>query len=224
MITCKLHHIEQITADIYTFWFTPDKPLDYTAGQFIELTLPHEAADSRGIKRWFTLSSSPTEPLLGITTKLAEQPSSFMKSLFSLQPGEVVNFSAAMGDFVVPINKTIPLLFVVGGIGITPLRSMLQWLKDSNQKRHIEVLFTAKTAADLAFLPLLNSQASIKHFVNNQKLTSQDVLAVANTQPNSLIYISGPEKFVEQLVTELQAADIAMSRLVTDYFPGYSEL
>ena len=152
MITCRLHHIEQITADVYTFWFTPNKPLDYTAGQFTELTLPHEAADSRGIKRWFTLSSSPTEQLLGITTKLAEQPSSFMKSLFSLQPGDVVNFSAAMGDFVLPINKTIPLLFVVGGIGVTPLRSMMQWLKDSNQKSQIGGGFSGKQYFNMAVL------------------------------------------------------------------------
>ena len=44
---------------IRTFYFRPVTPVQYTAGQFIELTLPHERPDKRGMKRWFTLSSAP---------------------------------------------------------------------------------------------------------------------------------------------------------------------
>jgi ferredoxin-NADP reductase len=80
-----LDYTENIAKNIQTFWFKPDKPVRYVAGQFIELTLPHDNPDKRGIKRWFTLSSSPTEPLISITTKHAENiVSSFKQNLFNL--------------------------------------------------------------------------------------------------------------------------------------------
>ena len=64
-----LDHTEDIAENIKTFWFVPKKPMDYIAGQFIEMTLPHDHPDERGQKHWFTLSSSPTEPLISITNK-----------------------------------------------------------------------------------------------------------------------------------------------------------
>ncbi len=59
-----LDHTEDVALNIKTFWWKPERPVRYTAGQFIELMLPHENSDKRGSKRWFTLSSSPSEDLL----------------------------------------------------------------------------------------------------------------------------------------------------------------
>ena len=53
-----LDHVEDIAQNIKTFWFKPEKSLRHVAGQFIELTIPHDNADKRGQKRWFTLSDS----------------------------------------------------------------------------------------------------------------------------------------------------------------------
>lgn len=58
-------HSKDEAANITTFFFRPEKPVQYTAGQFIELTIPHENPDDRGQKRWFTLSSSPTDEVSG---------------------------------------------------------------------------------------------------------------------------------------------------------------
>ncbi len=62
----KVHfdHTTKEAENISTFYFKPEKPVDYTSGQFTRLNLPHDNPDDRGAKRWFTLSSSPTEPLL----------------------------------------------------------------------------------------------------------------------------------------------------------------
>ena len=66
----------------------------YTAGRFIELTL-----EGHG-KHWFTLSSSPLEHDLCITT--SANGSAFKKALFGLQTGAAVEISQPMGDFVLP--------------------------------------------------------------------------------------------------------------------------
>src|SRR3989344_7668 len=139
-----LVRIHQENYNVTTFWFKPERPLAYTAGQFIEMYLPHDNPDERGIKHWFTLSSSPTEELVSITTKLAgAKSSSFKKTLFALRPGVEIKIVEPMGDFVLPKDIGIPLIFVAGGMGITPFRSIIKWLSDRNEKRDITLLYAA---------------------------------------------------------------------------------
>lgn len=217
---------EQITPSVTTFWFKPATQLDYVAGQFVELTLPHENADKRGERRWFTLSSSPTEPLLGITTKYSPKPSTYMQTLFGLQPGRTVAVSAAMGDFVLPRDITIPLIFVIGGIGVTPIRSMLTWLTDNAQTRTIAALYAYSSAEEAAFKDIveMNAQPTECFTPPNERLTTAHILETMNKYEKPLTYISGPEELVEVFVAELREAGIKDSRVVTDYFPGYEEL
>jgi len=103
--------------NITTFWFKPEQPIDYIAGQYVEMWLPHDQPDSLGSRRWFTLSSSPTDaPLVSITTKLSGQSSSFKKALTRLSNGDRVNLTDGMGDFVLPKQTDRQLIFVAGGI------------------------------------------------------------------------------------------------------------
>ncbi|MEO8863369.1 MAG: FAD-dependent oxidoreductase [Candidatus Saccharimonadales bacterium] len=225
-------HSENLTNGIATFWFKSDTVVDYQAGQFIELSLPHNKPDSRGLKRWFTLSSSPTEDLLGITTRYTKmRPSSFKKTLLELEPGTKVSFSDPMGDFVLPIDENIPLLFVAAGIGITPVRSIVKSLIDSGQKRSINIIYGAKDTNDLVFLPTF-TRYGLKPIViltNDNyaqssrigRIEAQDILDVYDRQTNGLIFISGPGQMVESLESGLIAASISPEQLVLDYFPGY---
>src|SRR5438128_2636442 len=133
------HTQETIASSIKSFWFKPTRPVHYTAGQYIELKLPHDKPDNRGERRWFTLSSYPTEPLLSITTKFTDPGSSFKRALLDMKQGQIINMSDPMGDFVLPKDDTIPLIFVAGGIGVTPVRSMIKWLSDKAEKRDIKL-------------------------------------------------------------------------------------
>ncbi len=218
-----LHHTEKSANErITTFWFKTEKPLRYDAGQFIDMTIPHNTPDERGIRRWFTLSSSPTEQLIAITTKLAEKPSTFKQHLFALKSGDEVQISDSMGDFVLPKDQAVPLLFVAGGIGITPVHSMLSYLHATGQKRTAQVLYNAANAAEIAFRQTLDQTADHATYLTDRRLTTDDILKVAHQYTKPLLYISGPEEMVEQLVAELKQAGVPGSRLVTDYFPGYA--
>lgn len=223
MTTAALHHIEQNAGDASTFWFKPDKPVPYTAGQFVEITLPHKQPDSRGANRWFTLSSSPSERLLSITTRHVPEPSSFKRHLFALKPGDTVHVSDPMGDFVLPRSQSVPLLFVAFGIGITPMRSMLQWLKDGGESRDIIVLHAVPDPADPIFGELVRSQAQKVRYFSPQtdRLDVGIILDTYRSLVNPLIYISGPEEVVEVFVADLKSAGVKGSHLVTDYFHGY---
>ncbi len=215
----------EIAKNIQTFTFSTEYPLSYVAGQFIEMTIPHENPDERGIKHWFTLSSSPTEENISITTKFfGEKASTFKKTLFGLKPGDDVQITAPEGDFTLPKNDKQPLVFIAGGIGITPYRSMLQWLKDTKSQRTIQLIYGVKKEDELAFRTLIQlSHLSFTPLVG-KRLTSELLLSQIKNVQEQLIYISGPEPMVETLTKEFQAAGIEANAIKSDYFPNYSDI
>ncbi len=217
---------EDIANRIKTFYFKPEKPVHYLAGQFTEIYLPHNNTDNRGDKRWFTLSSSPTDPLLSITTKFTDKPSSFKQTLLNLVPGTNLNLADPMGDFVLPIDQSIRLLFVAGGIGVTPFHSMIKYLHETAEKRDIALLYSVSSPEETAFQETFASYDMLVTYLtgagpgSENTLTSERILAAATGKRR--IYISGPEPMVESLIKELMQKGIPSDRLVGDYFPGYT--
>jgi glycine betaine catabolism B len=225
-------HREVLAPNIVTFWFQPEDRIEYVPGQFTEMHLPHESADNRGQRRWFTLSSSPTEPLLGITTKFSPaNGSSFKQQLFALQPRARLQLATPMGDFVLPKDPTLPLIFVAGGLGITPVRSMIKWLQDRQQTRTIHIIYAVSNANELAFLPLFKAQGLrlttvLRHPPANYRgevgrIHAERILQLIDRTRQPLIYLSGPESLTEELFKGLKAKGISGQQLITDYFPGY---
>lgn len=231
-----LVRINTITPHMKTFWFKPERSVHYVAGQYTQLYLPHDNTDDRGDKRWFTLSSAPTEALVSITTKFAEgRPSSFKQILQALTPGTEIHLAEPMGDFVLPKDTAIPILFAAGGAGITPVRSMIKYLADTAETRTVQLLHAASREEELAFRTLFDDykplwyQPIIKQPLTDWpgasgSLTSERIMHAIRSSADGLIYLSGPEPLVEKLDKELKRAGIAPERLVTDFFHGYLDV
>lgn len=227
-------HSQAVAHNIKSFWFRPERPVDYIAGQFTEMYLPHDNPDDRGIRRWFTISSSPTDELVSITTKFASHKgSSFKQQLAALEPGTQLKLADPMGDFVLPKDPTIPLVFVAGGMGITPMHSMIKWLQDVGEQRQIHLIYAVTQPDELCFEPLFRQYKLVfTPIVKNPpysykgetgSLNSDRILQLAGKDERSLIYLSGPEPMVETFFKELQAKGVDSGRLITDYFPGYKQ-
>lgn len=224
---------ETIAENIVSFYFEPDRPVHYIAGQFIELYLPHDNADKRGIKRWFTLSSSPHEELLTITTNFTpDQGSTFKQALRSLKPGTVLNMASPMGDFVLPKDPSIPLLFVAGGIGCTPFRSIVKDLELTKEKRDIKLIYATQKPEKIAFEKLFKSQLGdnfLTVFTNPPPswkgsaghLTAKMIQEIGQPSDDHYIYISGPEPMIETLNKDLKSLGTNKRHIYTDFFPGY---
>jgi ferredoxin-NADP reductase len=224
-------HSEEEGPGIRTFWFRPERSLDYTAGQYTELLLPHTNQDSRGMKRWFTLSSSPGREFVSITTRQMSHGSTFKKALFELQPGAELSMTEPMGDFVLPLDPTIPLIFVAGGIGITPFHSMLSWLANHNDLRTIAFVYAVHNEGEI-ILQRAFEQANIHPTIivsdpsdawggERGHLNAEMVLALAKPADNALIYMSGPEEMVEALKKDMLRCGVDQRQLITDLFLGY---
>lgn len=233
----KLDHVDEVAKNIKMFWFTPDHKPDQIPGQFVELRLKHPKPDNRGDSRWFTLTSSPTEDKIAITTKFIGEPlgsdnSSFKKALLAIKPGQEIMFTEPMGDFTLPSNKSIPLVFVAGGIGVTPMRSMVKWLHDRGEKRDIQVIYAANTLEEVAFADLFKDYGAKLDIVPSKppanwkgpagRLNGEKVKDIAGKLDGKLIYLSGPEPMTEALSKNLAANGISKKQIITDFFPGYT--
>lgn len=232
MIDVTLIHTHEETPDVKTFWFKPSQTLRYTAGQFIELYLPHDNADDRGQKRWFTLSSSPTDEEISITTKFAgERSSTFKRALWELKPGATLRAVEPMGDFVLTKDTEEPLVFVAGGLGVTPYHSIIKWLSDAGEKRSIEMILAFNKQEEVLFedlfrqyvknLTLVLSDPPTGWHGESGHLSGERILQFIDSAANKRIYVSGPEPMVETLEKDLLTAGVDKNNLVLDFFPGY---
>lgn len=231
-----LERVEDIALNIKTFWFKPEQPLNHTAGQYARWYLAHAKADERGERRWFTVSASPSEaPLISITTKFnLQKSSSFKAALKQLQPGANLDVTGPLGDFVLPKDAAIPLVFVAGGIGVTPFRSIIKYLLDTKQKRSIELIYAANKIEEVAFRKLFEAYGLNVKIVLGEppsdwqgqagRLDGQRLLQMAPRQVNNLYYLSGPEPMVQALAEDLQKHGLPASQIVTDDFPGYTQI
>jgi ferredoxin-NADP reductase len=229
------HQIADHTADLI---FQPDRPLVYKPGQYMEWTLAHAHPDARGNRRYFTLASSPTEKDLRIGVKFYQGGSSYKYALASLGSNDVVVASQLAGEFVLPDDPSKKLVFIAGGIGVTPFRSMVKYLLDRNEKRDIVMLYSNKVKADIAYADVFEAawqQLGIRtvYVLTEKKLAPRawqgktgfiDADMIAEEIPDfadRLFYLSGPHAMIVAYEQVLKNMGVPKSHIKTDYFPGF---
>lgn len=229
-----LDHIDTHSADIQTFWFTPEGKFRFNAGEFAEFYLPHEHTDSRGDKRWFTISSAPNSKQLGITVRFAAQNgSSFKTALMHMKPGDELFVGETLGDFVLPKDATIPLLFVAVGIGITPMMSIVRAIAANKEKRDITLVHMASHREDLLAADIFSKHTTYHQLIKSNvypdsaslsQAALDIVLAAAAEKQHPYIYLAGPKNTVQQLAHALHAHGISRDQLAVDLFTGAIDL
>ncbi len=227
----------EIAAGTYEFVFAPDRPFMFRPGQYLEWTLGHPSADNRGNRRFFTIASSPTEQTVRLGVRISEPGSTFKRALKSMQEGDTASASSLAGDFVLPKDGKKKLVFIAGGIGITPFRSMVQYLIDTKDAREITLLYSNKTASEIAYKEIFDEAAQAIGMKTLYALTNEpnpipgtyagriDATLIAGKVPDykeCIFYLSGPYGMVTAFEKTLHDMGVSRSHIKTDYFPGYA--
>ncbi|HEY1063978.1 MAG TPA: FAD-dependent oxidoreductase [Candidatus Saccharimonadales bacterium] len=231
----KLIERKALTDTITSFSFEPEQPFDYTAGQFIELYLEGHVEHRHTAMREFTLSSSPHEDVITVTTRVGKAAHSpFKRALDKLEIGAQVSISQPWGDFVLPKLLQTPLIFVAGGIGVTPFRSMLEWLTYTDESRPIKMIYNVKNEDDIIFQETFNHADQHVTIVVDEPsaawggergpLTAEMICGLEKPSDDTLIYLSGAESFVQRIQKELLALGVSNQQIVLDEFQGYNEV
>lgn len=217
----------KIGQDIYEYVF--NGKLKFLAGQYLEWTLGQKNTDSRGSRRYFTLASSPTEENLRLGIKFYPNGSSFKNSLFNMKKNSQIVASQLSGEFILPKDINKKLCFIAGGIGITPFRSMIKYLLDTNQKRDIILLYSNKLKSDIVYKEIFDEAF--------QKLGIKTIYVSTDTQgfidekmikeqvsdfKDRMFYISGPHSMVDVFEKTLRGMGLPGSQIKIDFFPGYA--
>ena len=227
----------QLSKDIYEFVFNSDEKLHFKSGQYLEWTLGHKNPDQRGNRRYFTISSSPTEKEIMLGVKLYEPSSTFKKKLSSLEVGERLIASQLSGEFTLPEDKKKKLVFIAGGIGITPFRSMVKNMLDTNETRDAILFFSNRTPSDIVYKDIFDeaTRVGVKtiYAVNdlagtapseNMPVGFVDEKMIRENVPdfaNRMFYISGPHGMITAFETTLSKMGVSNSNIKTDFFPGF---
>ncbi len=222
-----LRRKEFLSSTIGSFWFEPTRRFVFAPGQFLEYTFAHSRPDARGVRRYFSIASSPTEPQVSLTARFSEPGSTYKQALRQMREGDEIVASKVAGDFVLPSNPAQKLVFIAGGIGITPFRSIVRYLLDTNQSRDIVLLYGAREEKDLVFRETFEEA--------HKKFGMRNVYAVGHVIDDNIIkkeipdfaerlcYVSGPEPMVQGLTKLLASVGIPRRQIKRDYFPGYAE-
>ncbi len=211
----------------------------YQPGQYLEWTLAHQHPDARGIRRYFTIASSPTEPDLRLGVKFYQPSSTYKQALRGLQPGQKIVAQQLGGDFTLPKNQKQPLVFIAGGIGITPFRSMLKYVLDRHEVRPMTLLYANQVASDIVYTDIitqaqkelglhavytLTDLKNIPPDWTGQRgyLTAEMIQQNVPEYTTARFYLSGPQGMVIAYEKLLKSLKIKRSNIVTDYFPGFA--
>jgi ferredoxin-NADP reductase len=127
---------------IKRFIFGPVQKFDYTAGQFAFFEFDE-------FSKPFSISNSPDRENIEITTIISG--SDYKKALDSLEPRQEINIRGPFGNFTLQAMKKETVCFLCGGIGITPVKSMLEFAADEGIKINGTLFYANRNISRIVF-------------------------------------------------------------------------
>ncbi len=220
------------------FYFDKPPQFAFTSGQFVDLTLPHPSeTDAEGDTRAFSIASAPQESTLMVATRLRD--TAFKRELQRMPLGSTVRMEGPFGKLVLHADQTRPAVFLAGGIGITPFRSMVVQAAMQRSQHPMVLFYSNRRPEDAPFLEELQSlQVKNPHYRFVGTMTEpgkssrpwQGETGFLNaallskhlgTVEKPIYYVVGPPGMVGALRTMLKEAHIEDSDIRTEKFVGY---
>lgn len=234
----KLIGHEVVAEGTMRFRFEKPEGFTYLAGQSIDLTLvnPPET-DAEGDTRAFTLASSPDDDHLAIATRMRD--TAFKRVLRAMSPGTSMKLEGPFGELTLPERTDRPVVFLAGGIGITPFYSMSRYAAARSLPHRITLFYSNRRPEDTAFLDeLLKLPAQNPNFTFIGTMTEMEKSSQAWGGENgyinaamlkrhlvdaedALYYLAGPAGMVAALRKMLNESGVNNDDIRTEEFTGY---
>jgi ferredoxin-NADP reductase len=227
---------KEVAVGTMAFFFEKPAGFSFKPGQFIRFSLidPPET-DAEGDARTFSIASAPYEDELMIATRMRD--TAFKRVLKSMVPGDRIVARGPYGSLTLHEDPSRPAVFLTGGIGITPFRSILLQAARDQLAHHLFLFYSNRRPEDAAFLEELSGlRGRLSRFTfvgamtdmalsnrNWDGITGRIDLDVLKDNIGDLsvpvYYVAGPPGMVEGMTKTLSAAgapDIRVER-----FAGY---
>jgi len=233
-IDLKVIDIIQRTYNVKSFRFKPAARVEYKAGQFLQATV---LVDGKPESKYLSISSSPTEDFIEFTKKLTGSP--FSNALDKMKKQDIVRLKLPMGNF--NLNEQYKkIVFLSGGIGITPIRSMCKYATDKKLPVNIVLLYSNRTVKDIAFkedfesMQAANKNLKVVHALSDEissncgpdaRVGRIDKDMVAKEAPDyaeRLFYTCGPPAMVKAMKCIVsEGLGLGPDKIKFENFSGY---
>lgn len=234
----KLKHREEIAEGTMAFFLEKPADLDFKAGQFARLTLidPPET-DSQGNGRTFTIASAPYEEDLMIATRMRE--TAFKRVMKTLTLGTEISFKGPYGTLTLHDDLSRPAVFLTGGIGITPFRSIILQATKERLAHRLFLFYSNRRPEDAAFLKeLIELESENRNYkfigsmtgMSNSKQSWQGERGYINREMiarfigdllSPVYYIAGPQAMTAAMQKMLNDAGVSDENIRVEGFGGY---
>ncbi|MDP2973668.1 MAG: FAD-dependent oxidoreductase [Candidatus Diapherotrites archaeon] len=223
---------------IKTFHFGIEEGYEFKAGQFAFFEFDFQG---KHYSKHFTISSSPLRKGVQFTTTVRD--SDYKQALDKLAIGADAMISMPLGSFTLESRKTDSIAFLAAGIGITPVRSMLQFIADSGQNRQLRIVifYSNRNKERIAFrkelqelnkkIPLLKIVHTLTDLSAEEKnqwkgetgtISAEMIKKYMEKTQEFTFFIVGPPAFNAAMQKILQEQlKIRNERIVLENFTGY---
>jgi ferredoxin-NADP reductase len=232
----KLVSKETIADGTMEFHFSKPAGFDFRAGQYVDFTLidPPET-DAKGNTRGFSLVQAPFEPDLVVATRMRD--TAFKRVLKDLPIGTELHMDGPGGDFRLHKTETTPAVFIIGGIGITPVRSMIAQATHDKTAHRITLLHASRTPSELPYIsdfaqlaqenpnfkyvPIATDSAPADWTGERGRVTAEMVNKYVPDLNQPIYYLSGPKSMVKAMRELLVELKVNEDNIRTEEFSGY---
>lgn len=203
----------------------------YEPGQYISIRVKVPGEEYL-LNRQYTVSQASAEDGYRISVKRESEHtpngkvSTFLHDV--LQVGDLVDVSVPAGLFVLH-ESTAPITFVSGGIGVTPLNSMLQSLKD-NAENEVHFIQCARNEKVVAFSDDIQAKVNVLPnasytalYSDDNQLLTKEILAEQVTGDTD-VYICGPIGFMEAVINHLHDLGVKDDKIHYEFFGPFMQL
>lgn len=229
---------EEIADGTMAFHFEKPEGFEFKAGQFGDFTLinPIET-DAEGNTRGFSLASAPYEETLMFATRMRD--TAFKRTLRTMEVGTEISLDAPYGSFTLHNNSRIPAVFLTGGIGVTPVRSIVLqaahdklphkiFLFDSNRKPEDAAFLNALMGAEVknpnyTFVGTMTEMEKSSRKWNGETGYINKAMLEKHIGDLTLpiYYLAGPASMVTAMRKTLNEAGVDDDNIRTEEFSGY---
>jgi ferredoxin-NADP reductase len=234
----KLKSCCQVAEHTLAFQFEKPEGFTFKAGQSIDLTLinPSET-DGEGNGRAFTIASAPDEEQLLVATRMRD--TAFKRMLGAMPIGSHVKLEGPFGNLVLHSDQNRAAVFLAGGIGITPFRSMLVQAAREHVPHRLFLFYANRRPEDASFLeelealkrnnpsctfvPTMTDMSRSKRSWQGEAGHIDRIMLLKHLKnvPSPIYYLAGPAGMVGAMHTVLDSMGVGYDDIRAEEFVGY---
>jgi ferredoxin-NADP reductase len=235
----EAYEVTEVTPETHNVWTLTLEPPEgqrrpeYQPGQFQFLTL-YRSLDLPVEEHPFTASSDPSEPAsLAFSIK---ESGDFTSTVGQTKPGDKAALRGPYGRFSYMLQPDADkLVFIAGGIGITPLMSMLRHMRSTGADKRVLLIYGNRTQKDIAFHDELaamqageHPELTVVHVLSEPDETWQGETGLLDRErlgrlcgpdlAGKSFYVCGPPPMSASVLRALRDLGVPASRMHHEHF------